>query len=109
MKPDEFAFLNQQLAAMLKSGIPLEGALRQICENMRRGNLRTELMLLETDLAKGIPIDEALQKRKLPAFYVQMIKVGVASNNLPAVLNLLADYYQRVNNVWIRLKGLMVY
>src|SRR5436309_259451 len=30
MKWDEFAFLNQQLAGMLKTGIPLEGALRQL-------------------------------------------------------------------------------
>jgi type II secretory pathway component PulF len=28
MKLDEFAFLNQQLAGMLKAGIPLETALR---------------------------------------------------------------------------------
>ena len=29
MKYDEFAFLNQQLAAMLRDGIPLEGELRR--------------------------------------------------------------------------------
>ena len=42
MKYDEFAFMNQQLAAMLRDGIPLEGALRQLCETMRRGSLRAE-------------------------------------------------------------------
>ena len=31
MKLDEFAFFNQQLAAMLRDGIPLEGALQRLC------------------------------------------------------------------------------
>ena len=55
MKHDEFAFFNQQLAAMLRDGIPLEGALRRLCEEMRRGALRDELQALEADLAKGTP------------------------------------------------------
>ena len=76
MKLDEFAFVNQQLAGMLKSGVPLEGALRQLCETMRRGELRDELQALEADLAQGAPLREALAKRKLPEFYVRMIQVG---------------------------------
>lgn len=109
MKYDEFAFVNQQLAGMLKSGIPLEGALRQLCSAMQRGTLRQEFELLEADLAKGVPITQAVDARKLPEFYIQMIKVGVQGNDLPAILTLLADYYQRMNFLWTRLKGLMVY
>src|ERR1051325_1510721 len=59
MKNDEFAFFNQQLAAMLRDGIPLEGALRKLCEEMRRGQLRDELQALEADLAKGTPMTDA--------------------------------------------------
>src|SRR5205823_5405350 len=101
MKYEELAFVNQQLAGMLKSGIPLEGALRQLCVNMRRGQYRTELDALEKDLAKGVPLKEALSARKLPEFYVRMIQLGV--------LTLVADYYQRAHLGWTRLKGLMVY
>ena len=46
MKLDEFSFFNQQLAAMLRDGIPLEGALRRLCDEMRRGKLRDELQAL---------------------------------------------------------------
>ena len=69
MKYDEFAFFNQQLAAMLRDGIPLEGALRRLCEEMRRGKLRDELQALEADLANGTPIADALQLRQLPELY----------------------------------------
>ncbi|MGA2544340.1 MAG: type II secretion system F family protein [Verrucomicrobiota bacterium] len=109
MKNDEFSFFNQQLAAMVRDGIPLERALRRLCADMRHGQLRAELEKLEADLAKGTPLREAAARRKLPDLYRQMLEVGAQSNNLPAVLTMLADHYQRRHVVWTRLKGLMVY
>ena len=109
MKNDEFAFFNQQLAAMLRDGIPLEGALRRLCQEMRRGSLRDELQALEADLAKGTPMADALAPRQLPELYKRMILVGVKSGDLPGALTMLADYFQRQNNVWTRLKSMMTY
>jgi type II secretory pathway component PulF len=109
MNHDEFAFFNQQLAAMLRDGIPLEGALRKLCQEMRGGPLRDELRRLEDDLARGTPLAEALAARQLPELYRRMMQVGVKSGDLPGALTLLADYYQRQNSLWTRLKGLMVY
>jgi len=109
MKTDEFAFFNQQLAAMLRDGIPLEGALRRLCQEMRAGSLRNELQSLEADLAKGTPMADALAPRQLPELYKRMILVGVKSGDLPGALTMLADYFQRQNNVWTRLKSMMTY
>ncbi len=109
MKYDEFAFFNQQLAAMLRDGIPLEGALRRLCQEMRRGNLRDELQALEADLAKGTPMADALASRQLPELYKRMILVGVKSGDLPGALTMLADYFQRQNSIWTRLKSMMTY
>lgn len=109
MKNDEFSFFNQQLAAMVRDGIPLESALRRLCADMRQGQLRSELEKLEADLAKGRPLREAAAARQLPDLYRQMLEIGAQSNNLPAVLTMLADHYQRRHIVWTRLKGLMVY
>ncbi|HXE43125.1 MAG TPA: type II secretion system F family protein, partial [Candidatus Baltobacteraceae bacterium] len=99
----------QQLAAMLRDGIPLEGALKRLCEEMRRGQLRAELQTLEADLAKGTPLADAIAPRQLPELYKRMIIVGVKGGNLPDALTMLADYFQRRNNLWARMKGLMVY
>jgi len=109
MKYDEFAFFNQQLAAMLRDGIPLEGALRRLCDEMRHGKLRDELHALEADLAKGVPMADALQSRQLPELYKRMILVGVKSGDLPGALTMLADYFQRQNSIWTRLKSMMTY
>ena len=109
MNYDEFAFFNQQLAAMLREGIPLEGALKQLCAGMRSSPLRAEIEQLEADLARGTPLKEALARRALPDLYRQMIQIGARSNDLPGVLTLLADHYHRANALWTRLKGLLVY
>lgn len=109
MKSDEFAFFNQQLAAMLRDGIPLEGALQRLCAEMRDGALKTELESLQEDLVRGTPLAAAVRARKLPEIYQNLIEVGAQSRNLPGVLTLIADYYQRKHNLWTRLKGLMVY
>lgn len=109
MKPDELAFANEQLAGMLKSGLPLEGSLRELTASMKSGSLRTELEALEKDLVKGTELPKALDKRDLPPLYVRMLKVGVKGGNLPEVLQCMADHYRRESTLWIRLKSLMVY
>jgi len=109
MKSDEFAFFNQQLAAMLRDGIPLEGALKRLCAEMRDGALKTELQALESSLAQGTPLREAVRARRLPELYQYLLEVGAQSRNLPGVLTLVADHYQRKHNLWTRLKGLLVY
>jgi general secretion pathway protein F len=109
MNYDEFAFFNQQLAAMLRDGIPLEGALRRLCADMRGGALKTELQSLETNLSKGVPLRDAVRTGHLPELYQDLLEVGAQSNDLPGVLTMLADHYQRRHNMWTRLKGLMVY
>jgi type II secretory pathway component PulF len=109
MNHEQLAFFNQQLAAMLKSGLPLEGSLKQLSATMRRGTLRDEITRLEADLEQGTPLEEALGRRKLPELYVAMLRAGIKSNDLPGVLTLAADYYGTLHTTWLRLKGLMVY
>src|SRR5438552_3309414 len=109
MKYDELAFVNLQLAGMLKSGIPLEGALLQLSRTMRRGRLRSEMEALEAQLKNGVPLSDALAARPLPDLYKRMLLVGAQTQDLPGILTLLADHYQRVNSIAARLKGLLVY
>lgn len=109
MKAEELAFANQQLAGLIRGGLPLEGALRQLCDGMARGPFKDELLALETDLATGKPLAAALQPRALPDFYKRLLEVGARANNLPVILNLLADHYGRASATWERLRALLLY
>ena len=59
MKLTDLAFVNQQLAGMIRNGRPLEGALQQLCADMTKGRLKNELTALEQDLASGTPLSKA--------------------------------------------------
>jgi type IV pilus assembly protein PilC len=109
MNYDELAFFNRQLAIMLREGIPLEGALKQLSAGMSTGRLRAEIQTLEADLSRGTPLNEALAQRQLPELFRRLLELGVRSNDLPGVLTLLADHYERANTLWTRLKGLLTY
>jgi type IV pilus assembly protein PilC len=109
MNHEQLAFFNQQLGAMLKSGLPLESSLKQLSATMQRGALREEIQRLEADLEQGTPLEEALGRRAFPELYVAMLRAGIKGNNLPGVLTLAADYYGNLHTTWLRLKGLMVY
>jgi type IV pilus assembly protein PilC len=109
MNTEEFAFANQQLAGMLRSGIPLEGALRQLCATLRQGTLRTELEALAGDLERGLPLRRAVEGRRLPPLYAGLLQASEPGDSLPMVLGLAADYYHHTHALWMRLKGLLVY
>lgn len=109
MKLTDLAFVNQQLAGMIRNGRPLEGALQQLCADMSKGRLKNELTALEQDLAAGSPLSKAIEKRDLPAFYRRMLQVGEASNDVPGMMLLLANYYNRLGIVWDKLKTATFY
>jgi type II secretory pathway component PulF len=94
---------------MLRAGIPLEGAVKQLASTLKRGALREELEQLQADLAKGTPLRDALPRRRLPELYQQLVQLGARGNDLPGMLTLLADYYQRRHLIWTKLQALMVY
>jgi type II secretory pathway component PulF len=106
---DELAFVNRQLAGMIRDGVPMERGLKQICTTMRAGGLEKELRLLEMDLTSGKPLAQALDARAFPEFYSVMVKIGARTGNMAGMLTLLADYYEGAGHSWTRLKGLMVY
>lgn len=109
IKADKLALFNEQLAGMLKAGIPLEGALRKTAKDIGNKKFAEEIKLLEDDLAKGTPFEKALEQRRFPDFYKKMLITGSKSDRLPEALTAVADYYRRRSEIFIRLSGLMLY
>jgi len=65
---------------------------------------------LEGDLAQGVPLAEAAERRReLPEFYRQMLRIGAEGGDLAGVLTMVADYYSQRQLMWTRLKATMLY
>lgn len=109
MNLDEVAFLNRQLASMLKQGLPLEGALRELAGEVAAGTLRRELESLAGELESGSGLEAALARRKLPEAYRTLMAAGARSGNLPGVLLLAADHFERSHSLQMRLRGAVFY
>ncbi len=109
MKSEELAFYNQQLASMLKSGLPLEGALAELSRDLQKGPLKRETDLLVKDLAQGSPLADAINKRSFPSLYKRLVNAGAKSGQLNQILILLADHYHRSSLLWSRFRSVSVY
>ncbi len=109
MNLDELAFVNRQLAGMLRDGMPLEGALRGTVKELRSEALRSELTALESDLAQGTPLGTAIDRRQFPAVYRRLVRAGAAAGDLPGALLAAADHFQESVRLRRRLQAVLVY
>ena len=109
MNTEELAFVNRQLAGMLKSGIPLEAGLKKMTESMSSGRLKDQLGQLGEHLEKGQAVEQAVEGLDLPDIYKRLLVLGQESQSMPKVLSCVADYYERIGNLVTRLRGLAIY
>jgi type II secretory pathway component PulF len=56
-----------------------------------------------------VPLEKAIADSRLPDFYQRMLIAGRASESLPQVLLLLADYYQQTSVLATRVNGALFY
>lgn len=94
MNADELSFVNRQLEAMVKSGIPLEGALREVVQNLKNGQLRVQLNSVIQSLENGISLEDAIREVDLPVAYKRILTSGAASGNMGQALNAAAEFFQ---------------
>lgn len=108
-KFEEITFANEQIAGMISCGIPLEGAILKVAENMRKSAFKNQITFLAKDLSDGVPFEQAVNKRDFPDFYKKMMIVGAKTDKLPETLTAVADYYRKKAELTMKLSGLMVY
>ncbi|GMV90682.1 MAG: pilus assembly protein PilC [Candidatus Hydrogenedentota bacterium] len=91
---DEVELLNQQLHAIVRSGLPLAPALKAISTELRSPRLQSVLESIRGSLEQGKSLEEALEPvaDKLPPVYRASLVAGDKSGNLLAVLDHMCAY-----------------
>ncbi len=85
---DDFRAFNQQLAMLVKAGLPLETGL-DLLTSERGGRRRNNVInAINTDLKSGTSLADAVAKRgtDFPPDYAMLLEAGVKTNNLSHVL-----------------------
>jgi general secretion pathway protein F len=97
---DQLLTLNEEIAALVRAGSPLDRGLLEAGRDVR-GRLGRIAGVLGRRLNRGEGLAEALEaeKRSIPPLYRAVVEVGARSGRLPAALEGMARYLRGVGDV----------
>jgi len=110
-KLQELATFTQQLANLLKSGMPLTVALNSMTHLETKGISAEVSRELRQDVMEGRSLSDAMAKqpRVFSDLYINMVRAGESSGALVEVLNRMADHFERFAQVQAKFTSALIY
>jgi type II secretory pathway component PulF len=110
-KLQELATFTQQMANLLKSGMPLTVALNSMTHLESKGISADVSRELRQDVMEGRSLSDAMAKqpRIFSDLYVNMVRAGESSGALVEVLRRMADHFERFAQVQSKFTSALVY
>jgi len=101
VKNMDLSIFSHQFAAMVSSGIPLIRALKTLSEETNNRKFRRIIDKVRLDIENGASLSDALAKFPLAFsnFFTSLIKTGETAGVLPKVLDRLANYLEKEENL----------
>ncbi|MFH1776808.1 MAG: type II secretion system F family protein [Candidatus Omnitrophota bacterium] len=111
IKSDDLVIFSRQLATMVESGIPLVQGLDILASQMENKNFQSVIARIRNDIESGSSLSGALAKHPhiFSLLYLNMIKAGETSGMLDEILDRLASYLEKINNLRRKISSAMVY
>lgn len=110
LPPDETALFCEQVALLLKSGIPLYDGIEALCQNYQATRFGGKFTLLDETMKRTGSLYEAVEALSIfPPYMVDMIKVGEQAGTLERVCQGLSVYYSREAQVRSTVKSAVTY
>jgi type II secretory pathway component PulF len=110
-KLQELATFTNQMANLLKSGMPLTVALNSMTHLETKGISSDVSRQLKQEVTEGKGLSEAMAKQPVifSSLYVNMVKAGEQSGALVDVLRRMGDHFERFAEVEAKFKSAMIY
>jgi type IV pilus assembly protein PilC len=107
----ELLFFNQELAGLLRAGLPLLHALQLLIERQRNPDLRRVLEEVQDKVRSGQELSEAfrLQGDRFPPLYASTLQAGERSGELEQVIRRFVRYLKLMLDVRKRVVSALVY
>jgi type IV pilus assembly protein PilC len=110
VKPNDFLLFNQQLAALVRAGIPILQAITMLRKRAASSRLRAVLGDVEDKIRGGAALSEAFAEQKLfPRIYTASILAGERSGALDDVLSRYVSYMRRNVALRRKIRGALAY
>jgi type II secretory pathway component PulF len=110
-KLQELATFTQQMANLLKSGMPLTVALSSMTHLESKGIPKEVSQGLRQEVTEGRGLSDAMAKqpRIFSDLYVNMVRAGEQSGSLEQVLRRMADHFSQFADVQAKFKSALIY
>lgn len=109
--PKEIAFFSRQMATMMKSGVPIVGALEIIGEGHKNPRMKKMVGDIRTDIEGGSSLHEAISKHpvQFDELYRNLIRAGEGAGVLETVLETIANYKENIETLKGKIKKALFY
>jgi type IV pilus assembly protein PilC len=111
VKLADISRFTRQLAAMTSSGLPLVQCLDILVSQTENKGFSQKIQQISSDIQVGSTLAEALGKHPqvFNALYCNMVAAGEASGNLDGVLNRVAEYGEKSEQLKRKIVGALTY
>ncbi|MRH00107.1 MULTISPECIES: type II secretion system F family protein [Xanthomonas] len=109
--PKDIAFFSRQMATMMKSGVPIVGALEIIASGHKNPRMKKMVDQIRTDIEGGSSLYEAVSKHpvQFDELYRNLVKAGEGAGVLETVLETVATYKENIEALKGKIKKALFY
>lgn len=107
----ELMVFTRQLSTTLNAGLPLLRIIHVVCNESTNPRVKKVMGAIGTSLQKGRSFSQALEEHPkiFDAMYVNMVKVGERSGDLPSCVGRLAELIEKEMSLRRKVKSAMAY
>lgn len=107
----DLALITRQLATLIQSALPVEGAVMAVAEQCEKPRMKRMLMSVRSKVVEGYTLADGMSEfpHVFDNLYRAMVAAGEKSGHLDAVLNRLADYTEQRQHMRSQITQAMVY
>ncbi|KAF0866894.1 type II secretion system F family protein [Pseudomonas sp. LD120] len=111
IRTQEIALFSRQLATLIQAGVPLLQSFEIIAESFDHQQMRQLLASLKRDVEAGASLATALRRhpRHFDELYCNLVDAGEQAGALDTLLERVATYKEKSENLKARLKKAMIY
>lgn len=107
----DIAFFSRQMATMMKSGVPIVGALDIIASGHKNPRMKKMVDSVRTDIEGGSSLYEAVSKHpvQFDELYRNLVRAGEGAGVLETVLDTVATYKENIEALKGKIKKALFY